>query len=189
MSTSDKQNDVSSGQYWTVDHDKSKCALCVVCARNCPTGAFRRMVEGNNLALYFNANLCDGCKGEAECERNCPEEAVRSVKTDVKPIEPGYALLNQSEMAQCKYCLEYFAPIRRLDVLAGKGVKTHDIDRSYCPLCRRTNLVVSYIKQEHMVDPNAEVAADAGAEPQYRSARDIQRRAKLRRDLEVHRKD
>jgi hypothetical protein len=137
--------------------------------------------ESETLTLYYNAELCDGCNGEALCERNCPEDAVVSVKTDTQP-EAGFKLLNQSEMAQCRYCKEYFAPIRRLEVIAGKGVKVDKVAKEFCPLCRRTNLVVDYIEQERTPGQKAE----------YRSAKDIQRQAKLKRkqrSLEVHRKE
>lgn len=180
--TSEKQNaDSQTEQFWALDHDKTKCALCVVCARNCPTGALRRLEEGDTLALYYNASLCDGCKGEALCEKNCPEKAVLSVKSDVEQ-ESGFKLLNRSEMVQCSYCQEYFAPVRRLDVVSGKGVDAKKVDRLYCPLCRRTNLVVDYIQQ----------AGLGQGMPEYRSAKDIQRQAKLKRQqrtVEVHRKD
>ena len=63
-------------KHWTVEHDKTKCALCVVCARHCPREALRRDEEGNSLALYFNASRCDGCAGDALCEENCPEDAI-----------------------------------------------------------------------------------------------------------------
>ncbi len=159
---------------WTVDHDKNKCALCVVCAKNCPTDALRRDVEGASLALYFNANLCDGCGGEALCEAQCPEEAIKSLPADKPAEESGFVLLNQSAMAQCQYCDEYFAPIRRLEVIGKKGGEGHDVDQVYCPLCRRTNLVVQFIEETRA----------PGSKAEYRSAKDILRKAQKRIDSE-----
>ncbi len=156
---------------WKVDHDKSKCALCVVCARHCPRGALRRDEEGENLTLYFNASLCDGCAdGEALCEKNCPESAILSVGTDSPPENEEFVLLNKSEMAQCEYCDEYFSPIRRLDVIEKRSTAEHTFERALCPLCRRTALVVDYI--ENVRKP--------GSKAEYRSARDITRRASKR---------
>ncbi len=165
----------TNNKHWTVDHDKNKCALCVVCARHCPREALRRDEEGESLSLYFNASRCDGCSGKALCEENCPESAIRSVESATPPEDSGFVLLNQSEMAQCEYCEEYFAPLRRLDVLSQK--ETHhgkDIERALCPLCRRTSLVVDYI-EEHRVP---------GSKAEYRSARDITRRAAKRMKIE-----
>ncbi len=153
---------------FTVEHDKDKCALCVVCARNCPTQALRRDEDGNNLALYFNASKCDGCDGNALCEQNCPEKAIVSVGGDAG--EDTFKLLSQSPMAQCEYCDEYFAPLRRLEVIATKTEK-NDINTRFCPLCRRTSLVVDFIQK---------FRAQPGQVAEYRSARDITRRANKR---------
>jgi ferredoxin len=157
-------------QQWTVNHDTTKCALCVVCARNCPTQALKREQEGNTLTLYFNGALCDGCGGDALCEKNCPESAIRSIKAEGKPGESGYRSLFQSEMAQCKYCEEYFAPVRRLDVISQKAPKENEIIRDLCPICRRAKLVVRYI----------ETSAAPGSVAEYRQGKDIIRRAKKR---------
>ncbi|MCP4606985.1 MAG: hypothetical protein GY847_41815 [Proteobacteria bacterium] len=164
----------SSAENWTVEHDKTKCALCVVCARNCPTAALRRDEEGDNLALYFNVGLCDGCNGESLCEQNCPESAIRLSKDDSPPSTSDYVLLSQSKMTQCDYCDEYFAPVRRLDVISQKGVSGHEVERSFCPLCRRTNLVVQYIQEKR----------SPGSKAEYRSARDIVRKANKRMEEE-----
>lgn len=160
-------------QNWNVDHDKTKCALCVVCARNCPTQALRREQEGNTLALYYNAGLCDGCSGEALCEKNCPESAIKSVRADSQ-VATGYQLLNQSEMVQCEYCEEYFAPVRRLEVISNKLTEGRKVNKAHCPLCRRTNLVISYI-EEHRAPGN---------KAEYRSAKDIIRKANKRMEME-----
>lgn len=158
---------------WTVKHEKEKCALCVVCARNCPTGALRRDEEGNNLALYFSASLCDGCGGGALCEKNCPESAIVSIEANADDNVDGFVLLNQSEMAQCEYCEEYFAPIRRLEVIQNRATKD-EISQVLCPLCRRTALVVDFIEKYRA----------PGSKAEYRSARDITRRANKRLQAE-----
>lgn len=155
--------------YYTVDHDKTKCALCVVCARNCPTGALRREENDGRLSLYFKASICDGCGGNAVCEKNCPEKAIRSVKLETPAESTDYVLLNESEMVRCAYCEELFAPARRLDVVSGRASKRDkNIEREYCPLCRRTNLVVEFIEQHRV----------PGSKAEYRSANDIIRRVK-----------
>ncbi|MDJ0764405.1 MAG: hypothetical protein QNJ97_15620 [Myxococcota bacterium] len=159
---------------WTVAHDETKCALCVVCARNCPTAALRRDEEGDNLALYFNSGLCDGCGGNALCEQNCPESAIQAVEQAGTDEASGFVLLSQSKMAQCDYCDEYFAPVRRLDVISNKHQKKGTVERTLCPICRRSSLVVDYIEQHRV----------PGSKAEYRSARDITRRANKRMKME-----
>ena len=167
----------SAKKHWKVDHDKTKCALCVVCARNCETGALRRDEDDDSLSLFYNAAICNGCKGDKKCEVTCPEEAIRILESDTPTEVNDHVLLNKSELAECEYCHEYFAPIRRLDVVSGragdKGVK-HQVERTFCPLCRRTNLVVSFI--------NNMIGEDSDAK--YRSLRAMVREKKRREDEE-----
>lgn len=167
------KNKPSGITYYTVDHDKNKCALCVVCARNCPTGALRRNESEGELSLYFNASLCDGCGGDALCEKNCPEKAIVSVSLNAPPESNDYVLLNRSEMVKCAHCEELFAPTRRLEIVGKRaGQKDKNIEQRYCPLCRRTNLVVEFI-EEHRAP---------GSKAEYRSATDIIRRVKSERE-------
>lgn len=167
MSTSKESK--KTGERWSVDHDKTKCALCVVCARNCPTEALRRVEEGGHLTLYFNSALCDGCGGNPLCEENCPESAIVSTKGAASSGE-GYVMLSTSPMVQCSYCEEYFAPARRLDVVQQKTDGSKKVERLYCPLCRRQNLVVNYI-EETLVP---------GSQAEYRSARHMLKKAQKR---------
>lgn len=155
---------------WTVNHDTTKCALCVVCARNCPTQALRREQEGNSLTLYFNSGLCDGCGGDSLCEKNCPESAIKSVHAAAEQAESGYQMLFKSEMAQCRYCEEYFAPVRRLDVISHKAPEQNEIIRDLCPICRRAKLVIHYIETNRV----------PGSQAEYRQGKDIIRRAEKR---------
>ena len=167
-----KVSDSADETYWKLEHDKSKCALCEVCAKNCPTEALRREREGSSLTLYYKASLCDGCGGTPTCEENCPEKAIKPVKVDSpSQAESEYELVVQSEMAQCAYCEAYFAPIRRLDAIQRKVAdKKKELERVYCPLCRRTNLVVQFIEQTRV----------PGSRAEYRAAKDILRKAKVK---------
>ncbi len=136
-----------SKTHWNVEHDNTKCALCVVCARNCPNGAVRRDETGEDLLLYYNASMCDGCDGDKTCQTNCPEEAIKIVQVDSPPENDEHVLLMESKQARCEFCNELFAPVRRIDVVASKKATKHEIERVFCPLCRRTNLVVSFIEK------------------------------------------
>jgi hypothetical protein len=66
-------------------------------------------------------------------------------------------------MARCTYCGELFAPICKLEVMARKGQEKHE----RCPICRRTHLVVTFIEERRV----------PGSKAEYRSTRDILRRA------------
>ena len=169
MTTNQNSQEVS-GNRWTVEHDSTKCALCVVCAEKCPTGALRRDQEGGDLCLYFNKSLCTGCEGIENCGSRCPEQAIKPVETGSASAQPEYVLLMQSKMAQCQECEEYFAPLRRLDVIDSKGSTEHKVDRLLCPLCKRAHLVEYYI-EEHSVP---------GSEAKFRSARYMINKAKKR---------
>jgi Fe-S-cluster-containing hydrogenase component 2 len=177
MSSDVNNSDGSPKKHWKVDHDKTKCALCVVCARNCETGALRRDEEGGTLSLHYNAVICNGCKGDKKCEVTCPEEAIRILESDAPAEADEHVMLNESELAECEFCHEHFAPLCRLDVVAGradaKGVK-HQVERTFCPLCRRTNLVVDFIN--NMVGEDSEA--------KYRSLRAMVRDKKRREDEE-----
>ena len=177
MSSDGNHAEASQKKFWRVEHDKTKCALCVVCARNCETGALRRDEEGNSLSLHYNAIICNGCKGDKKCETTCPEEAIRIFESDAPAEANEHVMLNRSELAECEFCHEYFAPLTRIDVVSGragaKGVK-HQVERTFCPLCRRTNLVVNFL--------NDMVGEDSDA--RYRSLRSMVREKKRREDAE-----
>lgn len=168
--TMGKNSQKISGNGWTVEHDSTKCALCVVCAKNCPTEALQRDQEGGDLCLYFNASLCTGCEGIENCGTRCPEKAIKPVEAGSTSAQPGYVLLMQSKMAQCQECEEYFAPLRRLDVIDSKRSPENKVERLLCPLCKRAHLVEYYI-EEHRVP---------GSKAEFRSARYMINKAKKR---------
>jgi ferredoxin len=178
MPSDDNSTSESSAQLWNVDHNIDKCALCVVCARNCPTGALRRDEADGMLSLHFNAAMCNACKGDKTCETTCPEEAIRIVEVDSLSEDADFVMLNKSEQAECAYCHEYFAPLRRLDVVAEKAAPkgvTHKIEREFCPLCRRQNLVVSLINK---------LQGEKAEDTKYRSLKAMVREKKRREDAE-----
>lgn len=154
---------------WTVELDEDTCSLCEVCARHCPTGAIRLERMGDTIALYLVHGRCNNCGGEKTCEAICPEEAITIVGVDASADRRGEVLLIQSKLIRCSYCREPFSPNKKLESLGKKGLH-HEVEKTLCPLCRRTNMVVKLIDEKMAPGKHAE----------YRSTKDIMRRARFR---------
>jgi len=158
-------NNQKTDKCWSVTIDTETCALCEVCAKHCPTGALKNMMEGDVLSIFFQSSLCNGCRGKKSCEELCPEKSISLVQAECPEEQDSSVLLVQDTMIRCAYCEEYFTTRRKLNAVAKKGIKNPEDE--YCPLCRRQNLVVSFIR-EHRVP---------GSDPEYQSARHVLRRA------------
>lgn len=163
----------SQRKWWTVELDANTCSLCEVCARHCPTGAIRLERADDTIALYLVHGRCNNCGGKKNCEAICPEEAITVVELDTPVGRQGEVLLIQSKLVRCSYCHEYFSPHKKLESLEKKGLH-HVVEKSLCPLCRRTNIVVKLIDEKMAPGEHAE----------YRSTKDIIRRARYRRTQE-----
>jgi ferredoxin len=50
------------------------CTLCPVCTNVCPTGAVRRVREGEEYVLYLQVETCTGC---GACVESCPPQVIR----------------------------------------------------------------------------------------------------------------
>ena len=50
------------------------CTLCPVCTNVCPTGAVRRVREGEEYVLYLLVEACTGC---GACVESCPPQVIR----------------------------------------------------------------------------------------------------------------
>ncbi|UCF06241.1 MAG: 4Fe-4S binding protein [bacterium] len=164
-----RRRNSSSGR-WTVELDVDKCSLCEVCARRCPTGAIRLERTGDSITLYFKHSKCTGCSEETSCEAICPEQAITLIELDKPTGRRKEVKLIQSKLVQCSYCHEYFSPNKKLESLGKKGLH-HKVEKTLCPLCRRTNLVVKLIDEKMVPGKHAE----------YRSTKAIKRRARFRR--------
>ena len=141
--------------------------MCVVCARDCPTKALTSEQGEEELHLYFTPGLCHGCLDRESCQVICPEQAI-DLRDDADPItDQDKILLVQSELLKCSFCGHCFAPLHKLQALARKGQTSHELLHDLCPLCRRTNLVVSFIQEKRV----------PGAKAKYRSTTDILRRS------------
>jgi ferredoxin len=151
---------------WLLELDASRCSLCEVCARRCPSGALSVETRNETLWLVYRPALCQGCTLEESCQALCPEQAIRLTGRQHPAAETEVVLL-ESAMTRCSYCGQPFSPVRKLDSLAHKGQTKHDLLRDLCPLCRRTQLVVSFIETRRV----------PGSTAQYRSTKDILRRA------------
>jgi ferredoxin len=50
------------------------CTLCPVCTNVCPTGAVRRVREGEEYVLLLKVEACTGC---GACVESCPPQVIR----------------------------------------------------------------------------------------------------------------
>jgi formate hydrogenlyase subunit 6/NADH:ubiquinone oxidoreductase subunit I len=155
----------NKSKQWMVELDQEKCSMCEVCAKKCPTGALRLDRTENTLSIYFNSNTCIGCIDEKGCQALCPEDAIQLEELIASGDKEAEVLLIKSKLVQCSYCKEYFAPETKIGVIKKKKLK-HDVVEDYCPLCRRTNMVVNFIDEKR--DPKGHA--------EYRSANDMLRR-------------
>jgi Fe-S-cluster-containing hydrogenase component 2 len=55
-----------------------RCVGCNVCETLCPTGAFRREVQGDDVRLYFTLSRCVGCR---ICAEACLPKAITFLDT------------------------------------------------------------------------------------------------------------
>lgn len=76
------------------------CGAHGVCAAVCPTGALRRQMSTDGVAtgLEFNGTLCIAC---GQCERACPERALRVSPEGGRPGSQVLARWTENECAEC----------------------------------------------------------------------------------------
>lgn len=79
--------------------DYNKCAGCMSCADNCPTGALASN-EALRLQAVINPKLCDDC---GECAKACPYEAIAH-------DEMGRHTVAAWNCTGCKECLKTCKP-------------------------------------------------------------------------------
>jgi ferredoxin len=170
MAKSNADQKKGSKHAWTVELDADTCSLCEVCARHCPTGAIRLERTDDTIALHLVQGKCNNCGGKKNCEAICPEEAITIVELDKPSKKRGEVLLIRGDLIRCSYCHESFSPNRKLETLGRKGLG-HEVNKTLCPICRRTNMVVKLIDQKMV----------PGGHAKYRSTRDILRQARFRR--------
>ena len=163
---------------YRVEVDRQRCSLCEACSHHCPTGALSQHAEGKVMGLYHRPALCTGCPGRRSCEDICPEDAARVLESAEKARRSEIVVLVESEMLCCRYCNELFAPESRVDRVSEKHA-TQAAEREFCPLCRRTNLIIDLIEEKNV--PLNEKVLKGIAE--YPSTNDILRRVRQKRAL------
>ena len=155
--------------HWIVRIDPAKCSLCEVCVHHCPTAALRSEQTGDKLALIFQPRLCHGCQELKSCSDLCPEQAISLIEAECLPLGSADILLVRGHLLQCSYCGDYFAPMRKLEAIATKRDADREQLNAFCPICRRTQLVVDFIEEKR--EPHGPA--------KYRSGKDILRRARI----------
>ena len=152
---------------WIVSVDHNLCGLCEVCARHCPTGALHSEQEGSSLRIIFESSLCDGCPELEDYQARCTERALSRTPSEAAAVETNTGtILVEGELVACSHCGEPFASSRKLAAVSKRAEHTR-ILREFCPLCRRTQLVLRFIDEKRRPDAKAE----------SRSAREILKRA------------
>lgn len=66
-------DEVESRVIGAVSIDTEKCSSCRMCAVFCPTGAIKKLDEGDVFGIMHRPSACMQCR---LCERICPEEAI-----------------------------------------------------------------------------------------------------------------
>lgn len=152
---------------WLLRHNGAQCGTCEVCVRHCPTGALRAERTEQVMRLLFRPGLCDGCGDGEGCEAVCTEKAIERIEAPEQAAEIEETVLVETPLVICAYCGAGFATAQKVMAVSRRRPKAEPLKQELCPLCRREHLVVSLIRDEMKAEGN----------PEYRSARDILRRA------------
>jgi ferredoxin len=157
--------------------DGEKCTICEVCIRHCPNTAYRLDGDGKTVQLLFKPDACDGCPNRVSCVDKCPEKAI-AFKKRSGAVASDEQVVAESRLVQCAYCGEHFSSSERVERVAKRLSKGKEVERTYCPLCRRTRLVVNLI----------ETRRQPGSKAEWRSGKDMLRRADERKNKEKTKK-
>jgi ferredoxin len=130
---------------WRVEFDTGACTLCEICVNRCATHALSLRREDSKLEIFFDHNLCNGCLGQTLCQTDCPEDAVTVTRAPLEELPEGPISLVVGDMATCKECGNQFTPERKLATLLDQKKITPKSVQNYCPACRRSHLMDSYL--------------------------------------------
>lgn len=115
--------------FYQVSIDRTRCAQHRICAATCPVTALRFIQDSTTShqggGIAFHPQLCIGC---GECQRNCPEQAIRLVPeaNPVRAIQPR--LLSRHTMLSCFDCGREFATAQQ----------DNDEHEPLCPACHKS---------------------------------------------------
>jgi len=113
---------------------QEKCTGCEVCSSACAPLALLRSVGDRRLSIAIDYSKCNLC---GDCERLCPEDALRITESPV--TTPGSISLFECEMAKCDNCGRYFAPKPLIDKFK-RILKDRDprivASLGLCPVCK-----------------------------------------------------
>lgn len=163
--------------YWMAEVDLTKCGMCQVCVRHCPTKALRAEQQDNTLTIYYGPDLCDGCEGEPKCQQLCPEGAITVTVLDGPPEDTSERQFQSSQLLVCKACGELYAPVTHAMRVAGKGGAHADGLKDFCSLCRRSNLVISFIEERR--------ADEAEGKAEYRQGKKLMEKGRMKSKRKV----
>ena len=114
--------------------NEQKCTGCEVCSLVCAPVALLRSVDDGRLSIAIDYSKCNLC---GDCERLCPEDALRITESAV--TTPGSITLFECQMAECDKCGRYFAPKPLIDKFK-RILKDRDArivaSLGLCPACK-----------------------------------------------------
>lgn len=118
-----------------VEIDADRCHHHGVCATTCPTGALRVWTNGDECGTRFDPVTCTGC---GECERNCPQQALRlqPARSTQLPLRPR--MLSRHGMRVCGDCHQGFVTGDR---------HWSDADLPLCPACEISQGLLAFTFQ------------------------------------------
>lgn len=87
---------------------RERCENHQVCAVTCPTSALTKYGHEGATGIRFNALLCIGCR---QCERGCPEQAIRLSLFNETPPHAMEINLTNHQVNVCATCEDEFSGI------------------------------------------------------------------------------
>lgn len=100
-------------QFFTISLDVSRCSLCRVCEKLCPTNSF----QITDSLFAINNDHCNGC---SLCQDSCPEQAINITATITKNQKFNYRISQHF----CEQCQQTFPGLANMQP---------------CPACRLRN--------------------------------------------------
>jgi ferredoxin len=127
----DERPDLPAELIHEIEIDSLRCRHHGLCASTCPTAALSAWTAGDEYGVQFDPATCIGC---GECERNCPDQALRVRRTDPRTTTLRIRRLTRHGTRVCTRCRNTFVVPR-----SGRD----DLDLSMCPSCAKDRVLMT----------------------------------------------